>query len=546
MKLYRTLFLILFLFVLMPFSKAENSLFTIGDYFDITYMETRDITEDGQWLACTTRTMADYRLPRDHYRYGDPTYIRPSRHFLSVMNTKTGAQKKLFPQKVQARSLKWSPDGRMLAFFIFEKGSYRLTVWQRLSGKFEKVKLPKHGIIASNSHLYWSPQGRYLHFALRAKDWSKKSSELFKYAVEGPVIVHDSDEKFLLWEKLRRRRQLMVPCFWDRKEKKLRSLLPETAILSYRLSKDGSFAAFERDVTGKTDYDVIFGTTNQLEILPLPEGKSRVLLKEYKKRRLHWSEDTRVLGWVEKGDVYVMGIDDKDPRQLTGKKKEEKDKDKTAANKTGKDKDKSEDKKKGKAEDKDKDKKKQRFSIIRFSPDCAKLLCTTTPPAPDDEKKKKKNKVKPPLQYLLMDVKTGEREIVYELKGKPENRPTLRLIDWQPQGQYLYFSYSAPGKYDRGLIKLDLKSGEATDLIRSNHLYSSWKMSKNGKTFVFFDSDGDSPADLYFADMNFSTVRKISELNPQLKDKALCHTELISYRDADGKKLYGILYYPAN
>ena len=35
-------------------------------------------------------------------------------------------------------------------------------------------------------------------------------------------------------------------------------------------------------------------------------------------------------------------------------------------------------------------------------------------------------------------------------------------------------------------------------------------------------------------------------MNPQLKEKAVSHTELISYRDTDGKELFGVLFYPAN
>lgn len=72
----------------------------------------------------------------------------------------------------------------------------------------------------------------------------------------------------------------MIPVVWDRENKELINLLPETLLNSVRISKDGKYMIFERDVTEKTDYDVIFGTTNQLEIMNLPEGSPRVLLKE--------------------------------------------------------------------------------------------------------------------------------------------------------------------------------------------------------------------------------------------------------------------------
>lgn len=40
--------------------------------------------------------------------------------------------------------------------------------------------------------------------------------------------------------------------------------------------------------------------------------------------------------------------------------------------------------------------------------------------------------------------------------------------------------------------------------------------------------------------------RRLTELNPQLAEKNLAKTELVPYLDADGKKLFGVLYYPSN
>ena len=42
----------------------------------------------------------------------------------------------------------------------------------------------------------------------------------------------------------------------------------------------------------------------------------------------------------------------------------------------------------------------------------------------------------------------------------------------------------------------------------------------------------------------FTNVRKLTDLNPWIAKKALPASELVSYRDADGKVLYGVLRYP--
>ena len=52
------------------------------------------------------------------------------------------------------------------------------------------------------------------------------------------------------------------------------------------------------------------------------------------------------------------------------------------------------------------------------------------------------------------------------------------------------------------------------------------------------------PAELYAADASLANVRKLTDLNPWIAKKALPASELVSYRDADGKVLYGVLRYP--
>ena len=69
-------------------------------------------------------------------------------------------------------------------------------------------------------------------------------------------------------------------------------------------------------------------------------------------------------------------------------------------------------------------------------------------------------------------------------------------------------------------------------------------MSDDGSRFVFERSDGDRPNEVYTAGRDFSDAHALTNLNPQLAGVALTHSELVSYLDVDGKKLYGVLYYP--
>jgi dipeptidyl aminopeptidase/acylaminoacyl peptidase len=504
--------------------------FTIDDFFKVKSARLEDVSRDGRFVTLSVSTPED-RLPQDHRRYGDPTYVGPSRAELVVVETATGKNIPVFAGKRHVDSAAWSPDGKALAYFERVGGRFELRIWSRQSGRTEAMVWPKGKDIVSGSPLIWAPDGKKLYVTVRAPDWEAKSSEMFKEITRAPIIVMSSREPFLQWEAIRRRDGLVVPAVWDIGARKLTELLPETPIASLRLTEDGSALVFERDVTEKTSYDVIFGTKNQLEVLPLAGGGPRVLLKPYERRSLVWSKDRKAFAYADKGNVFVMSLDDKEPRQLTGEKEPE------AAKKPAE----------GPGEDEAPKKKQPTWSPVRFSPDGASLLATSArvveedkdadPPVP---------RPSPPRQYWLVDVRDGAASMIHELPEDEDSRPKLQVVDWSPDGASIYFSTSAPDRYDRGLIRFDIASGAFADLRRGPALSSGWRMSEDGSTFVFVESDGDLPSDFYAADREFQSVRRLTDLNFWLADRAVSHTELVSYRDADGKKLYGVLFYPAN
>ncbi len=514
--------------VLGPAAAAAQTppLFTVDDYFKVVSLRIDDWTRGGRWVAATLSRTED-RIPGDNKRSGDPTYIAPpTPSDLIVLDAADGTRFRVFPGKETYRGAAWSPDGKKLALFLYRKNGFQLAVWNRETRQMEKSRLEPVKPIASNSPLVWTEDGTRLVFTVRAVDWEEKSSRAFAAAATDAVRVFDTDKPFLPWDEVSRRGQLQIPVVADVSSGKVVELLPETPILSWRLTADGRSFIFERDVTEKTNYDVIRGTSNQLEIVPLAGGEARILLKPAASARsLTWTKKNDLAAFTEKGDVFVLGLSDKEPRRLTGEKEAA---EKPAADKAAE------------------AKKKRTFAVSRFSPDGKLLLCTSVRPQPEESKDKPAaGPSDPPRQYWLIDVASGTQEMVYELPEKEEARPNLQVVDWSPDGRYLYFSSSARDRYDRGLVRLDLKAGTISDLLRSSRLYSRWRMAEDGSRFLYLESDGDLPDELYASDPEGKNPIRLTDLNPGLKDKVLSRTELVSYRDADGKTLYGVLYYPA-
>jgi dipeptidyl aminopeptidase/acylaminoacyl peptidase len=166
-----------------------------------------------------------------------------------------------------------------------------------------------------------------------------------------------------------------------------------------------------------------------------------------------------------------------------------------------------------------------RFSLERWSPAGDRLLLTTD------------------KGWHVLDLATDELRDVLELEDDEESRPRRSVQAWSDDGRYLYFSYSARDRWQRGLERLDLPSGEIETLMLDDKVYGSWNISDDGGTIVYDMSDGDRPDDIWVTGPGRSPKR-LTGSNPQLDDVALARTELVEYLDVDGNTLYGILYYP--
>jgi dipeptidyl aminopeptidase/acylaminoacyl peptidase len=518
----RMIFLIAVSLTLTTFSlriTAQNiaSKFTVDDLLEVTNINIADLSDDGQWLVATTGSLRD-RIGNDNSRFGDANYIAPALSDLWVIETITGKKQKLFQNKQQVFNMKWSPAGDRLALFVRKGDLKEPMIWERRTGKFTTISLPAGKQAANNTAFYWSADGSQVMFALWKDSIRQKAASDFKHETKGPIVVHSSKEPFLAWDELRR--IILVRSFvsYDLKTGKLREVLPEAKLSSFRLVGDGSSLVYLEDITKKTDYDVIGGTDNQAYLLNTVTGERRSIIKSTKGLNIFWSQDNNRYAYAKDGSIFIASVGDKEMQQLTGKKMDtvkgnttpDKPKDDTTS-KAGNDK-----------------KEKEKFSITSLSPKGDWLVVS--------------NKE----GMWLMNAATGEKEIIIKISEEDKEAPTYQVVDWSPAADLIYFNYSSKTKWERGLVRYSVKDKKLEDLLKDSRLYNEFRLSKDGSTFIYNSSASNQPADLYVADADFKNFRRLSEINPQLKSKSLSKTELVSYLDVDGNKMYGVLYYPVD
>jgi dipeptidyl aminopeptidase/acylaminoacyl peptidase len=486
--------------------------FTAEDMLKVATASILDLSEDGARVAISVRKLED-NATTDHRRYGDPTYITPSMVDVYVYDTRTGASDKVFRQLMNVRQAAWSRDGSRLALLTTTETREQLpvtTAWVWDATRRTVSEVPSKVRIAANSELSWLPDGSKLIVATREVADDRAAQATFKRLVDGPIIVHTSTDALLDWDGLRRadRRRALVEL--DPRTGDTREVLPAAKLTDYRLSRDGSFITFREDATEKTDYDVIFGTQNHLKIARAGASTTLVDAMTLKTTTPRWSDDGTVFAFAEKGEVFVQNVNETRPRSLTPRAE----KTETPAS--------------TRADAKDKE-EAESFTAGPFSRDNSKIVLTSG------------------KGWYVASVADGTRERVYALDDKNEDlNPRASVLGWTPDGQALLVNYGEADRWERGVMRLELATRQLKPLVKDSNLYQNVRYSHDGSTVVYAMSDGDRPADIYVADSNFTSRRKLTDLNPWIASKALPRSELVAYRDADGKTLYGVLRYPVN
>jgi dipeptidyl aminopeptidase/acylaminoacyl peptidase len=135
--------------------------------------------------------------------------------------------------------------------------------------------------------------------------------------------------------------------------------------------------------------------------------------------------------------------------------------------------------------------------------------------------------------------KIGRQEkIVFRyLKLDPEDR----FID--PSKEMLLSAFNETTKAS-GYYKLSLADKKLTKLIMDNYRFSGTVKAKNANQVLFTRESFREFPDVWTADVNFNSPKKISDGNPQIKNYFWGNVEMVSWTSLDNIPLNGLLYKP--
>ena len=477
----------------------QDGLFTPNTALDVMSGSIADVTSDGRWLAVTVQSRRD-RTDVDHMRFGDPTYVSPASTRVLLIETTSGDQEWLFGDPVQVRGLTWSPDDTQLGYFLMVGGQYQLRMYNIESGNTRSVSLGTTKEISSNSPLIWAPDGSSVLLSLRPEAWAEEARQAFAVMTSGPVVVQDSRNDFLAWDRVRNLASRQVAALVSVSSGSVEEILPEADVQGLRFGESGDFVTYTAVKPQKTAYERNEGT--EYEILKLVlDGSAPESIVASSERRTNpnWNKAGDAFVYSEEGNVFLRKLEEDSTANLTEQHRGSVSED---------------------------DSTKMSFSPMRWSPDDQNILMSSQ------------------TGWHILSPDDGGLELVLPLEEDEESRPSRSVQSWSEDGRYIYFTYSASDEWQRGLKRLDLQSGVIETMMLDENLYRSFNFSDDGGTVIYRMSDGNRPDEIWAASENFSERKQLTDLNSQLADLPLSKTELIEYLDIDGNTLYGILYYP--
>jgi dipeptidyl aminopeptidase/acylaminoacyl peptidase len=139
---------------------------------------------------------------------------------------------------------------------------------------------------------------------------------------------------------------------------------------------------------------------------------------------------------------------------------------------------------------------------------------------------------------LLYDVASHKNKDTYD----PKADVSAGAPQWSADGSKLFY-WTGERAYN-AVYSYDVASNKLTRVV-DKMLGRGMSFSRDGKTVAFAMDVSSAPFDVYVSDATFASPKKLTDVNPQIRNLALGETEIVTWKSKDGTPVEGILVKPA-
>jgi dipeptidyl aminopeptidase/acylaminoacyl peptidase len=132
----------------------------------------------------------------------------------------------------------------------------------------------------------------------------------------------------------------------------------------------------------------------------------------------------------------------------------------------------------------------------------------------------------------------------------PMDDAWVNEIAWAPDSRSVYVqtndgTFASRGHmFEQPIVRVPL-DGSAPDRVPASQVNFSLSVSRDGRTLAYRGVDGASMGDVFVRDTASARTKKLTEVNPELRDLAVGELKPISWRSFDGMEIWGLLLTPA-
>ena len=159
--------------------------------------------------------------------------------------------------------------------------------------------------------------------------------------------------------------------------------------------------------------------------------------------------------------------------------------------------------------------------------------------------------IEPPQPGMFSIARPFHDLYLVSTDGKYENITVNipeRVINpvWRGDGEAFYFRTVDNQSYQESIWRYDLTKGEGVRLLRGDYSIGNLSTVADGAGEILFRLESaTTPGDLWILETGKSEPRRLTELNPQLRNVAFSEPELFHFDNADGDSMGALLYKPA-
>jgi dipeptidyl aminopeptidase/acylaminoacyl peptidase len=501
---------------------------SVASYRSFVRRTPVDLSPDGEWVTYTVagETRLDVASTY-HSPSGVPFFGTYTTREVWVTNTRTGETVKLGKPARSSWAAVWSPDGQRLAFYADWSGTAGLWVWDKATRQLSQVMNVIVRPLQEFDVMQWTSDGRRVLSKILPEGMTVGEANRLYPSMETsrfPRVDEDAPSVFVLRSAAetteRDRKQADIEesewtnqyfadlALIDVRSGQVRRIAELVKPLWYSFSPDERHIAYVaiRGYEANSQQGV-----HDLFSVDVQTGAARKLAANIRLGfafRLSWSPDGKYLGYVTSGpraagDCYIVPVDGGPPRKVGG----------------------------------DRHPNFGGFSQYR-------------PPLWDADGEN---------LYLLgegnlwkIEVKTGR---AVEVARIPNRKMTgiLALRDkgkfWSPdKGRSIVVNTFDDQSVMSGFRKIDLQPGEQVTLLEENRHYETaftFDASADGRRLILLAEDAQSPPDLWLADAELRSVRRVTNLNPDFDKYEMGASRLIEWTGIEGEKLRGAVLLPA-